>query len=499
MNSKLDVSDSNTRLELAVEYLRENPNVSQREIARVYDIPRSTLQARLRGRQPAKSYHQTMQRLSVQEEQALITWIERMTAWGWPPRIIHLEGMAKSLMEAKGDRKALGHHWYKNFLNRHPEFKLKYNRNLDQVRKDASDPVIMKDWFDLYMTTREKYGVADADIYNMDEKGFAMGIADSSKVIIRGNTAPFNVHPGNRDWVTLIECISSRGSILPAYIIFQGAQIQQAWYAAITDEKTTIRVSPNGWTDREIALHWLKEVFHPQTSRTQGVYRLLIVDGHDSHITMEFMEFCDQNKIVPLCLPPHSTHLLQPLDVGVFGPLSKAYKQLVSSRSRYGAVNVSKVEFLNLIQVARKQAMSTTNILSAWRGTGLVPYNPQHVIDKLPRPVTPPSCRDVNNDTPKTTKRIQEASDVLLTRMTPSLRAHVDVLKTTALNAVADRIILQHTNQELIAKQDQRRQKTSRKGHGKAKVLTVGKERELVEEKRQKDEALANKRHDIML
>ena len=95
--------------------------------------------------------------------------------------------------------------------------------------------------------------------------------------------------------------------------------------------------------------------------------------------------------------------------------------------------------------------MSTTNILSAWRGTGLVPYNSQHVIDKLPRPVTPPSCRDVNNDTPKTTKRIQEASDVLFTRMTPSLRAHVDVLKTTALNAVADRIILQHTNQELIA------------------------------------------------
>ena len=68
----------------------------------------------------------------------------------------------------------------------------------------------------------------------------------------------------------------------------------------------------------------------------------------------------------------------------------------------------------------------------------------------------------------------------MLTRMTPSLRAHVDVLKTTALNGVADRIILQHTNQELIAKQDQRRQKTSRKGHGKAKVLTVGKERELV-------------------
>ena len=61
------------------------------------------------------------------------------------------------------------------------------------------------------------------------------------------------------------------------------------------------------------------------------------------------------------------------------------------------------------------------------------------------------------------------------------------------MNAVADRIIIQHTNQELITKQDQRRQKTSRKGQEKAKLLTVGKERELVEENMQKDKALANK------
>ena len=168
------------------------------------------------------------------------------------------------------------------------------------------------------MITREKYGVADADIYNMNEKGFVMGIADCFKVIIRGNTASFNVHSGNRDWVTLIECISSRGSILPAYFIFQGAQIQQAWYAAIADEKTTIRVSPNGWTDREIALHWLKEVFHPQTSRTQGVYRLLMSMGMT--VTSQWNPWSSaikKNKIVSLCLSPHSTHPLQSLDVGV--------------------------------------------------------------------------------------------------------------------------------------------------------------------------------------
>ena len=82
--------------------------------------------------------------------------------------------------------------------------------------------------FELYTTTLVKYGISDEDSYNMDEKGFAMGTADSSKVIIKGTTTPFNVHPGNRDWVSLIECISSRGAVLPAYMIFQGAQVQPA-------------------------------------------------------------------------------------------------------------------------------------------------------------------------------------------------------------------------------------------------------------------------------
>ena len=179
---------------------------------------------------------------------------------------------------------------------------------------------------------------------------------------------------------------------------------------------------------------------------------MLIVDGHESHVSIPFMEFCTQAKIIPLCLPPYSTHLLQPLDVGVFGPLSKAFKQLVSSQSRYGAVTISKLDFLRLIQVARKQAITTTNIISAWRGAGLIPFNPGHVLGELPRPITPPIYPNTVTDAPQTEQRIQEVSDALKTCITPSLRAHVELLKTTALNAVADRVILRHTNQELIDK-----------------------------------------------
>ena len=54
-----------------------------------------------------------------------------------------------------------------------------------------------------------------------------------------------------------------------------------------------------------------------------GEFQLLICDGHDSHISAEFIHHCITNDIVLMLLPPHSSHLMQLLDVGVFFPLKQ--------------------------------------------------------------------------------------------------------------------------------------------------------------------------------
>ena len=56
---------------------------------------------------------------------------------------------------------------------------------------------------------------------------------------------------------------------------------------------------------------------------------MLLIDGHASHITTAAMEYCVNHKVILLCLLAHTTHLLQPLDVGIFAPLATAYKNLV--------------------------------------------------------------------------------------------------------------------------------------------------------------------------
>jgi DDE superfamily endonuclease len=160
----------------------------------------------------------------------------------------------------------------------------------------------------------------------MDEKGFMKGVGDGSKVIIPSSEMEaFSVQLGNREWVSVIECIGTNGYYLPGFVIFKGKQIQENWIPnAGVDKETVLNVSENGWTDSEIALDWIKHFDTHTKIRTQGKYRLL--DGHTSHVSLPFVEYCEANKIVSICFPPHSTHVLQPLDVGVFSPFAKAYK-----------------------------------------------------------------------------------------------------------------------------------------------------------------------------
>jgi len=182
--------------------------------------------------------------------------------------------------------------------------------------------------------------------------------------------------------------------------------------------------------------------------------------------------------------------------------LSKAYKKRVYTHSHYGAVTVTKLDFLSYYQSARLKGFYKQNILSAWRSTGLVPYNPDVVISKLPCPKTPSYATFINEDgvqvnipvTPHTATRINEVVGAILSGMTPSLHAHVLDLKNTALTAVADRTILQRTNQELLDKQQQqRRKKQSRKAVEKARVLTVDEGRAIVQEEEDKKKELDKK------
>ena len=126
-----------------------------------------------------------------------------------------------------------------------------------------------------------------------------------------------------------------------------------------------------------MAIEWLEKVFIPQTvPRNPSEPRLLILDGHGSHETTEFLWLCYSNNIHMLFLPPHSSHVLQPLDLAVFSSLKKAYRRHVGLLDGItDATPIGKRNFIKCYYKARIESITAQNIKSRWRASGLQPLN----------------------------------------------------------------------------------------------------------------------------
>ena len=177
-------------------------------------------------------------------------------------------------------------------------------------------------------------------------------------------------------------------------IIFEGKVHISSWYTDNLPRDWIIGVSENGWTNDSLGLTWLKEVFEKHTKdRTKGAYRLLILDGHGSHSTPEFDLFCKEHSIITLCMPPHSSHLLQPLDVSCFAVLKRSYGRQIEELMRLGVSHIDKTDFLTAYTTTRQETFTYANIRNGFQATGLLPYNPDYVLSKLNtqlRTPTPP-------------------------------------------------------------------------------------------------------------
>ena len=106
-------------------------------------------------------------------------------------------------------------------------------------------------------------------------------------------------------------------------------------------------------------------MFEPLTRLTNPLlYRLLIIDGHGSYITANVIAHCMEHAIDLLILPPHTSHMLQPLDVSVFAPLKRALASETDAASRLDSGRILRVEWTSIYIRARQKALVLANIIS---------------------------------------------------------------------------------------------------------------------------------------
>ena len=116
------------------------------------------------------------------------------------------------------------------------------------------------------------------------------------------------------------------------------------------------------------------------TRKTYRKYGILFVDGHASHISLDVIDLARENDIVLFCLPPHTTHALQPLDVSVFKSLKSHFSKAVQAVSfAKKDFIVSKREFARVVKVPFERAFSISNIKAGFAKCGIFPYNPNAI------------------------------------------------------------------------------------------------------------------------
>jgi hypothetical protein len=116
------------------------------------------------------------------------------------------------------------------------------------------------------------------------------------------------------------------------------------------DDDILFGISEIGYTNVKLGMEWLRHSDKQTASRRKGKYRMLVFDGHGSHLTDEFTYYCWEHNIIPFRLPAYSTHLLQPLDIDVFQPFKHWHQVVLYNEVRYGAFEFSKVDFLAVFQ-----------------------------------------------------------------------------------------------------------------------------------------------------
>lgn len=366
----------------------------KRQLDKKYDtnINLGTLRNRfLEKHQSRHKAHGKQQLLSRVQEDTLVEWIILLAETGHAISKRTLRKKAEIICGTKP-----GSTWIRTFLKRHPDVVLGKPSGLDPKRAQAFNQSTVARHFDLLKAMVDKHNIPVENIYNMDEKGVQRGggrKTQARKYFVPRNKRPkYKLRSGNLELITIVECVCADGSWIYPGIIFQGkSQYETAWFevhekisyvpfnAALLTYAYSLSVglSENGWTQNHLCLQWFRDNFIPQSSarNTSGRPILLIYDGHGSHETLEMLQAAKENNIILYSLPPHTTHKLQPLDVGVFGPFSRAWIEHCDEYVEEYLEDIPRHLFVKHYMEVRGHTFKDTTIRSAFRASGCWPVN----------------------------------------------------------------------------------------------------------------------------
>ncbi|XP_041360715.1 uncharacterized protein LOC121376969 [Gigantopelta aegis] len=267
--------------------------------------------------------------------------------------------------------------WFYGFMKRWPELRVQKPRSLEIMRAKATSKDTINKYFDSLEQILDKYDLRNSpeSIYNIDEKGIVENHKPPSIVASRSNV-PVAVTTSRSNTTTVIGCGNALGVAIPPYFVFKGKRMREELLAGCT-AGTAGTVSETGWSNTGIFQKYLKEHFSkyvPAASSDKPV--LILYDGHTSHINVSLIQWARERHIILFVLPAHTSHVLQPMDVGCFGPFERIYNGMRHTYIREHATSgIDRHSLCETVCKAYCAALTPANLQSSFRKTGIYPFH----------------------------------------------------------------------------------------------------------------------------
>jgi DDE superfamily endonuclease len=302
----------------------------------------------------------------------------------------------------------------------------------------------------------------------------------------------------------MLETIIANGTTIPPIIIIQGRMHMENWYTEKLDDNVQVLLSDSGYINSELALIYLDHLIKHTDAGIDKPSKVLLMDRHGSHMDNDFIIKATANNIHPFPFPGHLTHVLQPLDVGVFQPYKHWHKKAVQHAMRNLDIDYNVASFLRDLGGIREDTFKKGTILGAFRKAGIWPIHCETAITKM-KIYTPP---DISEEPqlpaiPCTPKRYSQAEyglhfwkEKLSKQLSSPSQQPFDswVRGTRAMLAYGDLVTLQLDQLSTKVSNQQKAKSRNRHVLQKHGALTGASAKVRKAEKREKEEADSIKR-----
>ncbi|CAG4987045.1 unnamed protein product [Parnassius apollo] len=397
----------------------KNGELTQYRAAQEYKIPMTTLHENLKkGKETTGPNAGRPTVIRLEDEKKLAETVRIMEKWGYGlSRFEIMELVAEYVrvnkIQTPFKNNVPGTDWFINFRKRH-RLSIKKAQPVEFVRRKMTDPFVIGEYFNLLENTLKDLDLFESPqlIWNLDETSLCL---DPSRTKVCGQInkpCARSTHGSGKENITMLTGASANGKKLPPLIVFKGKFVWDQWMAELVggdyDFELSYAASTKGWMETDIFYNYIEKVLIPSLGEERPV--LIVYDGHSTHVHVRVVELAIRNRITILKLPPHTSHLLQPLDIAVFKSFKSIWDaKLVEWQRRNVGTKMPKKVFAQVLADTWRE--TNPNIIkSGFRKAGIFPFN-AHVIpvDKYDpdaykrQPTQLPACLQKSSNTDKDT------------------------------------------------------------------------------------------------